>query len=137
MTEQMTDPLLQDETCGFQQLLEYELTEWRADFARIEQALGPAIMNRQGLPHGGAHATLIDTAMGYAGCYTGERGRRQLALTLSLTVNFLGQAKGARLIAEARRTGGGRTTFFAEGSVRDDTGALVATGSGVFRYLGR
>lgn len=137
MTEHKTDPRLLRETCGFQQSVGYALTEWRADFARIEQDIGPAVLNRQGIPHGGLHATLIDTAMGYAGCYTGDPAQTQKALTLSLTVNFLGQAKGTRLIAEGWRTGGGRKTYFAEARVTDETGALIATGSGVFRYLTR
>lgn len=119
---------------GLQTHLGYELTSWEADFARIELPLGPNLMNRQGLPHGGIHATLLDTAMGFAGCFTGDPERRQMALTLSLTVNFLGQAQGSRLITEARRTGGGKSTYFAEAEVRDDTGALIATGTGVFRY---
>jgi uncharacterized protein (TIGR00369 family) len=80
------------------------------------------------------HATLLDTAMGFAGCYTGDPERAQMALTLSLTVNYLGQARGALLIADARRTGGGKSTYFAEATVRDETGALIATGTGVFRY---
>lgn len=119
---------------GLQSHLGYRLTAWETDFARVELPLGPHLMNRQDLPHGGMHATLLDSAMGFAGCFTGDPERRQMALTLSLTVNFLGQAQGARLIAEARRTGGGRSTFFAEATVRDETGALIATGTGVFRY---
>jgi len=119
---------------GFQTHMGYDLTAWETDFARVELPLGPHVMNRQGLPHGGLHATLLDTAMGFAGCFTGDPDRRQMALTLSLTVNFLGQAQGCRLIAEARRTGGGKSTYFAEATVRDDTGALVATATGVFRY---
>ncbi len=124
----------QEPPSGLQTHLGYELTAWEHDFARVELPLAPHLMNRQGLPHGGIHATLLDTAMGFAGCYTGDPDRRQMALTLSLTVNFLGQAQGARLIAEARRTGGGKSTFFAEATVRDETGAAVATGTGVFRY---
>lgn len=129
------DRLLQGEPpSGLQRLLGYRLIGWETDFARLELPLEPKVLNRQGLPHGGIHATLLDTAMGFAGCHTGDPERRQMALTLSLTVNYLGQAGGDRLIAEARRTGGGRSTFFAEGTVHDDMGTLVATGSGVFRY---
>jgi uncharacterized protein (TIGR00369 family) len=128
------DPALLEEPSALQTHLGYRLTEWRADFARVELLLTPVLMNRQGLPHGGMHATLLDTAMGFAGCYTGDPDRAQMALTLSLTVNYLGQARGEVLIAEARRTGGGKSTYFAEGEVRDETGALIATGSGVFRY---
>jgi uncharacterized protein (TIGR00369 family) len=127
------DPALIEAASALQTHLGYEMTGWAQDQARIELPLLPYLMNRQGLPHGGMHATLLDTAMGYAGCYTGDPARRQMALTLSLTVSYLAQAQGTRLIAEARRTGGGKTTFFAQGTVRDDTGALIATGTGVFR----
>jgi uncharacterized protein (TIGR00369 family) len=128
------DPALLEEPSALQTHLGYRLTEWRTDFARVELPLTPVLMNRQGLPHGGMHATLLDTAMGFAGCYTGDPERAQMALTLSLTVNYLGQARGARLIADARRTGGGKSTYFAEATVRDETGSLIATGTGVFRY---
>ena len=128
------DPNLLEAPSALQTHLGYHLTEWSEGFARVELPLTPVLMNRQGLPHGGMHATLLDTAMGFAGCYTGDPERAQMALTLSLTVNYLGQARGDVLIAEARRTGGGKSTYFAEGEVRDETGALIATGSGVFRY---
>jgi len=128
------DPALLEDPSALQTHLGYRLTEWRTDFARVELPLTPVLMNRQGLPHGGMHATLLDTAMGFAGCYTGDPERAQMALTLSLTVNYLGQARGALLIAEARRTGGGKSTYFAEATVRDETGGLIATGTGVFRY---
>ncbi len=128
------DPALLEEPSALQTHLGYRLTEWHADFARVELPLTPVLMNRQGLPHGGMHATLLDTAMGFAGCYTGDPERAQMALTLSLTVNYLGQARGSLLIADARRTGGGKSTYFAEATVREETGALIATGTGVFRY---
>jgi len=58
-------------------------------------------------------------------------------MTLSMTVNFLAPPQGGTLIAEGRRTGGGRKTFFTEGAARDETGLLLATATGVFRYRGR
>ncbi|MEI4232175.1 PaaI family thioesterase [Roseovarius sp. D22-M7] len=133
MTDEI-DPALLEAPSALQTHLGYQLTRWSTDFARVELPLTPQLMNRQGLPHGGMHATLLDTAMGFCGCYTGDPGRSQMALTLSLTVNYLGQAKGAVLIAEARRTGGGKSTFFAEATVLDDRDTLIATGTGVFRY---
>ena len=114
--------------------LGYTLTLWELDRAIVELPLAPHLSNRQGLPHGGVHATLLDTAMGYAGCFTGDADAPQMALTLSMTVNFLSRPKGIHLIAEGRRTGGGKSTFFAESVVRDDEGELIATATGVFRY---
>lgn len=133
MTDDL-DPRLVEDAYPLQRHLGFALTAWSEGFARVELPLTEVLMNRQGLPHGGVHATMMDTAMGYAGCFTGDPKVRQMALTLSLTVNYLGQATGDILVAEARVTGGGRKTYFAEGELRDGTGALVATATGVFRY---
>ena len=91
-------------------------------------------MNRYGIPHGGVYASLLDTVMGFAGSWTGDPHRRQLCMTLSLTTNFLGRPEGVTLVADGRRTGGGRSVYYADGKIEDDTGAIVATGVGTFRY---
>jgi uncharacterized protein (TIGR00369 family) len=128
------DPRLREQAYALQAHLGFDLTGWREGWARVEMPAGDHVLNRQGLPHGGIHATLLDTAMGYAGCFTGDPDRRQMALTLSLTVNYIGRPKGNRLIAEGRRVGGGRSTYFAEATLCDETGVTLARGSGVFRY---
>ena len=128
------DPTLVEDSYPLQQHLGFEMTAWQPNYARIEVPLAQVLMNRQGLPHGGVHATLLDSAMGFAGCYTGDPEKRQMALTLTLTVNYLAQAEGTHLIAEGWRTGGGRKTYFAEGKVKDTQGAVIATATGVFRY---
>ncbi len=130
------DPRFAEDPYPLQRHLDFRITDWSPDFARVELPLAEFLMNRYGIPHGGIHAVLLDTAMGFSGCFTGDRDNPRLAMTLSLTVNYIGQAKGTMLIAEGRRTGGGRKTFFAEGSVADDLGNPVATASGVFRYRG-
>lgn len=128
------DPRLVEEPYPLQSHLGMELTAWTDGEATVEMPVSPFIGNRQGLPHGGIHATLLDSAMGYAGCYTGDPDQRQLGLTLSLTVNYVGQPKGTRLIAEGRKTGGGHKTYFAEARLVDELGTLLATATGVFRY---
>lgn len=90
--------------------------------------------NRHGIPHGGVHATMLDTAMGHAGCFREEGVLPLGALTLSLNVQYIGQVQGTRLIAEGWRTGGGKSTFFAEARLSDDTGMVLSRGTGVFRY---
>lgn len=118
----------------FQTLLGYRLTGWQSDWARFELDLTHDVMNRYGIPHGGLYAVLMDAAMGFAGCHTGDPDRRWLAMTLSMTTNFLSRPVGSRLIAVGRRTGGGRSSFFAEAVIHDETGVRVSTGTGVFRY---
>ncbi len=128
------DPALRETAYALQSHLGFDLTGWRDGWARVELPVTPQLSNRQGLVHGGIHATLLDTAMGYCGCFTGDPDKRVMALTLSLTVNYLSQVNGLRLIAEATKTGGGRSTFFASAILRDDTGQDVASATGVFRY---
>ncbi|MDQ2094154.1 PaaI family thioesterase [Rhodalgimonas zhirmunskyi] len=130
------DPKLKEDPYPFQAHVGFEITEWSEGYCRVEQPMVDHIGNRYGIPHGGVHATLLDTAMGYAICFTGDPDDKQLAMTLSLNVQYLGVAKGQRLIAEGRRTGGGRSTVFAEGEIKDENGTLIATATAVFRLRG-
>lgn len=127
------DPQLVEDPYPLQQHLGFHITEWRKDYARFELPMEDFLMNRYGILHGGIHSVMCDTAMGFAGCFTGDPQARNLAMTLNLSVNFLGQTKGKLLIAEGFRTGGGAKTFFAEAKISDETGVLAATGTGVFR----
>ncbi|MBS0125243.1 PaaI family thioesterase [Thetidibacter halocola] len=111
-----------------------QMLDWSEGFARFELPLVDFTMNRHGNPHGGIHAALLDTVMGYAGCWTGDPDLRQMCLTLALNVQYLSRPRGAVFLAEGRKTGGGKSTFFAEGEIRDETGELIAKGTGTFRY---
>ena len=135
-TTDALDPDLVEAPYPFQRLIGFTMTAWEPDLARFELPLRPELMNRYGIPHGGVYAALLDTVMGFAGSHTGDGARRQMVMTLSLTTNFLARPAGERLLAEGRRTGGGRSTYFAEGELTDERGAIVATGVGTFRYRG-
>ena len=121
---------------GFGKLVGYRLIQWRPDEAELELVLEPRHLNRSNVPHGGVIATLIDTACGFAGCYSAEPGKRRRAVTLSLNTSFIGQASAETILtAKARRTGGGQTVFFARCDLLDGEGRLIATGEGSFKYL--
>ena len=133
----MIDPALVEEPYAFQKHIGFFITEWREGFARFELPMEDFLMNRYGILHGGVHAFMADTCMGYAGSYTGDPVNRQLAMTLNLNVNYVGQLRGERLIAEGTLTGGGAKTYFAEAVVKDETGAIGARATGVFRRRGK
>lgn len=133
MTE-APDPRLIEPDYPFQELLGFRMIGWSEGAARFELPLAPHLMNRYGIPHGGVYASLLDTVMGFAGSFTGDPDRRQMCMTLSLTTNFLSRPEGTMLIAEGRRTGGGRSVYYAEGTLGDETGTIVATAVGTFRY---
>lgn len=121
-------------TYPWQDMLGFTVTGWGPDVAEITLPLAAKHGNRYGIPHGGVLASLLDTAMGFAGCYSGDLEKPILAMTLSMTTNFVAVSRGTVLVAQGRRTGGGAKTFFAEATVTDDTGAVIATATGVFRY---
>lgn len=118
----------------FQDLLGFRKTEFRQDFARFELDLEPRHTNRAGLPHGGVYAALLDAALGSSGCYIGKDDDFRPGVTLNLNISYLAAARGTRIIAEGRRIGGGRSIFFSEGQIIDETGTVLATASGTFKY---
>lgn len=133
MTSKPTNDPLSEAPYPYQKLLGFKLIAWTEDYARFELPLEQKHQNRYGIPHGGVYATMLDTVMGYSGCYTGDLSDRRLAMTLSMTSNFLSRPKGDLLICEGFRTGGGARTFFARSVISDFDGNTVATGTGVFR----
>ena len=134
MTDHMSDtPPSQEAPYPLQSHLGFVLKEWKEDFCSLELPLEPFLMNRFGIPHGGVHAVLLDTVMGYAGCYTGDVASPRFTVTLNLNVSFLAQSRGKLLLAEARRTGGGVAYF----SPKDRSTTIQdngRTGTGTFRY---
>lgn len=127
-------PAPTDAPSGFRQLIGYRVLEWRDGEAAITLTIGPRHLNRAGALHGGVIATLIDAAGGYAGCFCAEAGRVRRSVTVSLTTQFLSQAKTGALTARARMRGGGKRLFVTTIEVHDATGTLIAVGEGVYRY---
>jgi len=128
------DPALVDEAYPLQKHMGFYLTAWEDGYARFELPMQHFLLNRYGLLHGGIHAMMIDTVIGYAGCWTGDPDNKRFGMTLSLNVNYLGRLQGQTLIAEGWKTGGGRSNWFAEAKITDELGTLAATGTGALRY---
>lgn len=123
---------------NFAELVGYTLTGWGKDSAEISLTVDERHLNRNNILHGGIMGTLIDTACGYSGCYPEPPEPGGRAMTLSLNIQFVAAAApGARLTAVARRTGGGKTIFFATCEVRGQDGRLFGQGQGTFKYRRR
>lgn len=109
--------------------------EWSPDGVRMRLPFADRLTNDGAAYHGGAVASLIDTA-GSAAVWAGhdfDRGAH--AATLSLTVNYVGAGRDADLVAHAVCVKRGRDVSFSEIEVRDSAGRLVATGSLVYRIV--
>lgn len=86
-----------------------------------------------GIVHGGAIATLIDTATFW--CVFLRLPEGDGLVNIDLKLNYLRSVSKSRLIAEGRCLRAGRSISYAEASVRDRRGNLVAHGTSTLMAL--
>jgi uncharacterized protein (TIGR00369 family) len=120
---------------GFNKILGFRIAEWRDGFARVEVDLLEHHLNRSGVVHGGVLAALLDATCGYTGVYPTEPDKLRRAVTLSMTMSDVSQAKEGTIACTAHRRGGGNTIFMANGEVTGPDGAVLAIGEGVYRRI--
>ena len=111
------------------------LTAWDDGFGAVRVDLTADHVNPMQLVHGGLYTAMLDVALAMTGSFRPAPEPLTPGLTLSLTTQFLAAATGDEgyLIAEARRTGGGKSVFFAAGEVLTPDRRVIATASGVFK----
>ena len=124
-----------NEAAGFNARNGIMLTAWDDGFGAVRVDITPHHVNPMQLVHGGLYTAMLDVALAMTGSYRPAPDPLIPGLTLSLTTQFLAAATldDRYLIAEARRTGGGKSVFFADGVVRAPSGRIIATASGVFK----
>ena len=86
----------------------------------------PHTMNGLGIVHGGAIATLIDTAATAAAWATPDVKPTTRGTTVALTINYISAGRPGDLIAEGRVIGRGGTLTVVEVIARDGGGGMVA-----------
>jgi len=116
----------------FLESLAVELTEWKNGYAELTMPIRPETLNRQRVLQGGAIATLLDAAAGYAGLYS--EGAPVHAFTLSLTISYLDKGLGEKVIGKGFLERKGRSVFFARAEAWVDGKVLIASAQGVFKY---
>jgi uncharacterized protein (TIGR00369 family) len=89
----------------------------------ISCASDDRLTQQHGLIHGGAVATLIDVACGYAAMTKAADDHE--VLTVEFKINFLKPAKTDRLIAVGEVLQAGRTLTVCEGTAYDSTRSRV------------
>ena len=94
--------------------------------ARLSLEVQQRHLQLAGIMHGGAIATLIDTAVAFAIVGASELGAR--FTTIEMKVNYLSPVREGRVIAEARLIRDGRRIVVADCDVWDSEGKLAAKG---------
>ncbi|MDC3235177.1 PaaI family thioesterase [Candidatus Puniceispirillum sp.] len=120
---------------GFNMVNGLKIVEWKDGNASLSVDLLPGHLNPLGFVHGGLYAAMLDVALAMSGSFRPAPDDLLPGLTLSLTLQYLTPLKleDDFAMANARRTGGGRSIFFAEGKVLAPDERIVATATGVFK----
>lgn len=100
----------------------------------VAMDLGEHHVNLQGLVHGGMLAILADTACGLAIRSAMERGR--LHVTSDMDIHYLAPARPGRILGHGTAIRVGRTLAFAEASIEDGDGRLLARAQSRFSVGG-
>ena len=110
----------------FPKLLGIEIDEVQAGRARLSVEIRKDLLQLQGVMHGGAIASLIDTAVAFA--IVGASEPDDSFTTVEMKVNYLAAIREGRVIADARLIRDGRRIIVAECDVFDSKGRLCAKG---------
>lgn len=112
-------------TVPYAKFLGLELGEMKSGEANLHLEVRDELRQNQGVIHGGAVASLIDTASAFAVVTQLELHER--VTTTDLTIHYLRPVTTGRLTATARIIRGGRRLFVISVEVTDAEQKLVAT----------
>jgi uncharacterized protein (TIGR00369 family) len=120
-------------TSPFPDHMRMHLAAVTMDTATVKLTVAPCHMQPFGIVHGGALATLIDTATFWA---VFLRLPEDTGLVnIDLRLNYLEAVTSGTLTAQGRTIRCGRTLSYAEAGVRDEAGKLVAHGTSTLMAL--
>jgi uncharacterized protein (TIGR00369 family) len=115
-------------------LLSMRIVEAGIGFSLLEIDLDRKHLQPFGFVHGGVFASLIDAASFWAIFYEIEDPKAG-ATTVDLKLNYLAPAAAGKLIARGRRIKLGKTLGYAEATVTDENGKLLAHGTSTLMIL--
>lgn len=113
------------ERVPYAHLLGIEVGEIKRGVATLHLAVRDELRQNRGVVHGGATASLIDTASAFAILSLLEPD--ETTTTIDLTIHYLRPLTGGRATARATVRRAGRRVLTVSVDVTDETGTLVAT----------
>ena len=122
------------ETCPYYTLLNMKILEVKDGYSRLTMKLEEKHLQFLKTVHGGAIASLADSAAAWA--TVGSAGLETISLTVEMKINFLAPVESGLLVAEARIVHKGKTISLSDVEVKDNEGRMIAK-SLVTYYLRR
>ena len=121
------------ERAPYYQLLQITLEKIDEGFARFHMPFRKELTQAYGVVHGGAIASLADTAVAFALMTIVQPGER--VTTAEFKINFLSSVYNGEMIGEARIVNKGKKLVMADMEVKNGEGKLVAKGIATYMIL--
>ena len=115
-------------------LLSMKIGDAGLGFSLLEIDLAQKHLQPFGFVHGGVFASIIDAAAFWALFYEIE-DQNASATSVDLKLNYLAPAASGKLIAKGRRIKLGKTLGYADATVTDEHGKLLAHGTSTLMIL--
>lgn len=116
-------------------LIGRELIKMENGMSEVSFEMTEAWLNMQGILHGGAFATMLDTACGAAVRTLLDLDKYRGHATLELKTSYLKAGKPGKYIAKGRVLRMGRSVAYSEAELFDADGELVSKASATFKLL--
>ena len=122
------------ELAPYYQLLQITLEQIDTGFARFRMPFRRELTQAYGVVHGGAIATLADTAVAFAVMTLIQRG--EMVTTAEFKINFFSAVTSGEMFGEARAVYRGKRLVVADMEVKNETGQLIAKGIATCAIIG-
>jgi uncharacterized protein (TIGR00369 family) len=120
--------------CPYFELLSMKILDVGLGVSLLEIHLAEKHLQPFGFVHGGVFASIIDAAAFWA-LFCGIEDPNAGATTVDLKLNYLAPAVSGKLIAKGRQIKLGKTLGYAEATVTDENGRLLAHGTSTLMIL--
>lgn len=117
----------------FARLMGMRLVDIRPNEAVIEMEMRDDLKQPSGVLHGGATATVIDTAMAFA--VRTHLADHEFTATIDLTVHYLRPHTAGTITCTAKCVRAGKRIFTVAADVANEEGKLIATGLSTYTKL--
>jgi len=121
------------EDSPYWRLLGLEIVRMEPGFARMVMPVTPELLQLYGQVHGGAIASLVDSAVAAAMGASMSFGER--AATVEMKINYLAPVTEGQVFAESKIVKKGRTLTVGTTEVTDGNGRLLAIASVTYILL--
>lgn len=116
-------------------LIGREIVKMENGISEVTFDMSATWLNMQGILHGGAFATMLDTACGAATRSLLDMKKYRGSATLELKTSYLKAGKPGKYLGKGKVLRMGRSVAYSEASLFDQDGALVSKASATFKLL--